>query len=108
MTHPADRLAQDRAVRDAAHQLFRSRIENLRDDLRERGIGRRVVAGVAREAREALDETLEIAGENKGVVAGTVIALILWLFRNPIVSMVQGLFDAGDDDPDMASEEEQP
>lgn len=99
MTHPRDRLAQDREVRDAAHRLFRTRIEALREDLHARGIGRRLVAGAAREAREALDEAVEIASENKGVVAGTALALALWLFRNPIIAMVHGLFGANDGEP---------
>lgn len=107
MKDHADRLAHDRALRDEARTLFLARIEALRADLRERGIGRRAAAALARETREAVDEAIEIASDSKGVVAATIAALMLWLFRNPIAAMVQGLFDTDDDDVAPTDEEEQ-
>lgn len=107
MKDHADRLAHDRALRDAARKLFLARIEALRADLRERGLGRRAAAAIATETREAIDEAIDIAFDSKGVVAATIAALMLWLFRNPIVSMVQSLFDTDDKDGAAIDEEDQ-
>lgn len=90
-------LAQTREVRDRARAAFDAQLQQVKDDLAARGVGGRIADRVGQEALMALDHTLEIAGESKGVIAGTLAALALWLLRNPIIALVTGLFDTGEE-----------
>lgn len=99
------RLAEYRALRDAAWAVVRADLDALQDDLAAQGIGERIKDRAAEEAQEAWDQAKDVAAEHKGVVAGTLLALIAWLLRGPIGDALSALFGRDDDeDNDSAAE----
>lgn len=96
------RLAEYRALRDAAWAVVRDDLDALQEDLAAHGVGERIKDRAAEEAQEAWDQARDIASEHKGVVAGTFLALVAWLLRGPIGDALSALFgrdDEGDDEP---------
>jgi len=87
----AEQVRSDRGIRNAARGLFDQRLAQVRQDIEARGVGGRIADKAASDARDMLDEALEVADQNRGVVAGTVLALLLWFFRNPIMAWAEGL-----------------
>jgi hypothetical protein len=81
------RMKEDRALRDAAQALVKSDVAHLRADLAIRGIGARVAGRVGESAVNILDEAVDVAENNRGVLAGLVGALLLWFVRNPVISL---------------------
>ena len=94
------RLAEYRALRDEAWAVVRDDLDALQGDLTAHGIGQRIKDRAAEEAQQAWDQARDIASEHKGVVAGTLLALIAWLLRGPIGDALSALF--GNDDEDDA------
>jgi hypothetical protein len=85
----AEPLAQAKAARDAAHETFQLKLTQVQADLAARGIGGRIVD----RAGEAVADAAEVANENKGVVAGTVAALAVWLMRGPIIRWLASVWE---------------
>lgn len=97
----ARQLREDRALRDAARALFQADVAHLRADLAERSISERIVDRIGEGASDVLEEAMEVADNNKGVIATLVAAIVLWFARNPILGIFaddRGNPDAGDDD----------
>lgn len=92
------RLAEYRALRDAAWTVVRDDLDALQADLTAHGIGERIKDRAAEEAQEAWDQAKDIASEHKGVVAGTLLAVVAWLLRGPIGDALSALFGRDDDD----------
>lgn len=90
MSGSAAEVVATRAVRDAARRAFDSRVSAVRNDLAERGIGTRIADDVLAKATQGLAEAIEIADSNRGVIAGTIAALALWLLRRPLTGLVLG------------------
>lgn len=84
-------LASHRAMRNAARGVFDLRLAQIRQDLDARGIGGRIADRIGQDAREAFDEAVEVANHNRGVVAGTIAVLAIWLLRNPIIAWIEGI-----------------
>lgn len=102
MSDPA-KLAELRALRNQAWRIVRDDIDDLQDGLEARGIGERIKDRAAAEAHEAWDEAVDIAAEHKRVVAATLLALVAWFLRGPIVRSFEALFGeepAGDENVD--------
>ena len=97
MTEAAQRLTAARETRDAARGLFDARLGKVRGDLQARGVGGRIADKVGEEARDALDQALEVASESKGVIAGIVTALALWFLRHPIIAWAEDLIASGEE-----------
>jgi len=89
----ASRLAEDKALRDAALQLFKSDIALIRGDLDERGIGARARDRVGEAALGMLDDAIDCAGDNKGWVAAGAAAVVLWFARKPILGWLADLLE---------------
>lgn len=102
MSDPLRKMIEDRAVRDAAMALVKADIAHLRNDLTTRGIGARVMDRVAEGANEVLEEAVDVAENNRGVLITLVAAIVLWLSRNPLVA----LFTGEEPDDDEAEEPE--
>ena len=92
------RLTEYRALRDAAWAMVHADLDTLRADLTERGVGERIKDRAADEAQDAWDSAREVASEHKGVVAGTILAVVAWLLRGPIGDGLAALFGRDDQD----------
>ncbi len=77
-------LREDRALRDAAKGTFDANVAQVRADLDARGIGGRIADKATDDVKAAALEAVEIADQNRGIVAGTVGALVLWFARKPL------------------------
>jgi len=115
------RFIEDRNLRDAALAVLTEDIEQLRGSLSEQGIASRVSSGVTSTissrlkdgARDVLAEAKAQAGDNKGVVALLIGAIILWFARAPIFEWIEELieessYDDDDDDTSAAPPESAP
>lgn len=100
-------LAEDKALRDAALQLFKSDLALIREGLRERSVGERIADRLSDATMDMLDDAVDYAEANKGTVAALVTAIVLWFARGPILDALAGLFSSksdengeGDTEPD--------
>ena len=84
MSGEADPVAVARAERDAALTSVTGSYDRLRGGLADKGIGKRVAEEAANKAKSSAKEAIDIAVENKGVVAVTVGALAIWFARKPL------------------------
>jgi hypothetical protein len=99
-------LAVNRANREVAHAAFSDRLEGIKADLAARSVGARMADSVKEGTSDALDAGLDVAKERKGLIAGTLGALLLWLFREPLLTIAAGLVGRirGEDDDDIEDE----
>lgn len=98
----AQALEQAKAARNAAHETFQAQLLQVQEDLEARGIGGRI----ADRAGEVAAEAADVANEHKGVVAGTVTAILLWLFRDPIIKLIGRLIPDDEDDANNRSSDD--
>jgi hypothetical protein len=106
MSEAERHLTEDRANRNAARGVFDAHVARLKGDVAAHG----GIAGKAREeaGKRLLDagkQGLAIAGESKGIVAGTVAALGLWLFRKPLIEAAKGLFNKPEEPADVQQDQ---
>jgi len=87
-------LEQAKIARNAAHDAFQQQLAQIRADLAARGIGGRI----ADRAGEAMVDAAEVANENKGIIAGTFAALVVWFLRGPIIGLLARFWQSGDED----------
>jgi len=90
-----DDLRRTRAERNTARAAFEARKEALKADLEERGIAGRIVDEVSEQARELTAEAIDVVEHHPGVVGGTIAALAVWLFRNPLQALLATAIEAG-------------
>ena len=111
MTDAESRLAEDRANRKVARGLFDSRLTQVKADLAARSVPGRIKAKATDEMAKGIEQGVTIAKESKGIIAGTVAALALWFFREPLWALGKGLIagkqDSVQDQADMAETEPQ-
>ena len=103
MSDLAHQLAEDKALRDAALQLFKSDIALIRGDLAERGVGARAKDRLGEAALGMLDDAIDYAEDNKGWVAAGTAAVVLWFARKPILGWLADLLDGEDAEPGEAA-----
>lgn len=84
MNEAENRLAEDRANRKAARGLFDSRLAQVKADLAARSVRARIKAKATDEVAKGIEQGVTIAKESKGIIAGTVAALALWFWREPL------------------------
>lgn len=108
------RLADDRAVRNAARAVHDANVAQVKADLAARSVPARISAKARHDALELAGEALDVARESKGIIAGGIGALLLWAFRRQALTLAQGLFkpaqvqDCGDNAPaEPAAQEHQ-
>ena len=101
-----NRIAEFRALRDAAWAVVHADLAMLRNDLAARGIGERIKDKVGEEAHEVWDQARDVAGEHKGIVAGTILALVAWLLRAPIGHAISALIGGDEEHPGEPSVED--
>ena len=98
MADPERKMIEDRALRDAALALVKADVAHLRADLTTKGIGERLLDRVADGANEVLEEAVDVAENNRGVLITLVAAIVLWLSRNPLIALITGEDAEGDDE----------
>lgn len=79
-----DALREDREVRNAAKGTFDANLAQVRADLDARGVGGRIADTATGGVKQAAAQALEVADQNRGIVAGTLAALVLWFARKPL------------------------
>jgi hypothetical protein len=84
MSKAEQQLAALRAARDSARADLLARIETARPLADPKTLGRRIKADVEIHAQNVLHQAMEIAADNRGVLAGTLAALLLWGVRTRI------------------------
>ena len=97
MSKTDQRLSEDRANRRAARGLFDRHLAQVKADFTARGIGARIKAKAADQGKQALAEGLAVAKESKGIIAGTLAALVLWFWRMPLLSLAKRLLSRDQD-----------
>jgi hypothetical protein len=98
MTPTSRQLADDRALRDAALRLFKADLDTVRADLAARGAGQRVADRVGDAALDTMDDALDYAQTHKGQVAASVTAVLLFLFRGPLLDALATLLGSDEDE----------
>ena len=93
MSGLADQVLADRAARDAARAAFDAHYGALKADLEERGVAGRIADEAIEQAKDVFDEAVAIAGTHPGAIGGTIVALVLWIFRNPILARIGKAFE---------------
>lgn len=93
MNDLAHQLAEDKALRDAALQLFKSDIALIRGALDERGIGARAKDRLGEAALGMVDDAIDYAEDNKGWVAAGATAVVLWFARKPILDWLADVLE---------------
>jgi hypothetical protein len=102
----ATSLAADRINRDAARRVFSERLERIKADIEARGIGSRVAGTMVEEVSGAVDMGLDVARERKGLIAGTIGALLLWVFRQPLIAGAASLIEHFTDEKHTEDEDQ--
>ncbi|MFT4027094.1 MAG: hypothetical protein QM676_09880 [Novosphingobium sp.] len=92
MSKAGHAIAAARIERDAARETFDARLAAIRADLDARSIGSRMAGTVVGEASDAIEVGLDVAREHKGLIAGTIGALLLWIFRQPLFGAAVALY----------------
>lgn len=92
------RLAEDKALRDAALAVFQADLAFIREDLSERGVGKRVADRLGDATMDLVDEAVDYAEANKGEVAAALAAVVLWFARAPLLDGLARLLGQDDED----------
>ena len=95
MSRNARHLGEARAARDSARSAFDAQLLRVRGDPEAQSLGGRMVTRIEQDARAGIHQALEMAGESKGISAGTIAVLALWFLRNPLIAWVGSLLDDG-------------
>lgn len=78
----------DRANRRAAWAMFEGRLAQVKADLAGRSIKERIAAKAKDDALAVADEAIAVAKDNKGLVAAAIAAVLAWVLRAPLLSLV--------------------
>lgn len=98
MSESESRLLSDRANRDAARSLVEGDFEQVKADLAARGVAGRIKDSVVEAADRQVHHAIEVAEDNKPIVAGTIAALLVWSMRNPIKRLFARVFGSDSED----------
>ncbi len=103
------RLEEHRAMRDAARRVLEADLGVVRGDGAEPGVAKRAVEGVTETSHTLLDRGLRFASNHPLLVGGGLLALLLVLFRNPLLDFLINLLgdDDEDDEDDVSSDLEE-
>lgn len=97
MTRLPQQFIEDRALRDAARDVFKADIEHARMSISGKGIASRVGSRVGDGAKDVFEVAKVHADDNRGILAALIGAIVLFFARAPILELF-GITSAGDDD----------
>ncbi len=92
MNHLSSQFKEDRALRDAAKSVLMADIEHVQASLSGKGMATRVAGRIGDGAKDAIEAAKLHAGDNRGILAGVIAVLAMWLARGPILEIL-GLAD---------------
>jgi hypothetical protein len=92
MTELLPRMEQARLARSQARASLDGGVAQVKADLAARGVGGRIADKASDTATEALAVAIEVADNNRAVVAGTIAALGVWFMRRPIIRLASRAF----------------
>ena len=98
MSTISTRLAEDKALRDAALAVFQDDLKFIREDLDQRGVGGRIADRLGDATLDMVDEAADYAEANKGQIAAAVAAVVLWFARAPLLDAAARLLGVEDGD----------
>lgn len=86
MSAAEDEMIAALHARDTARAALEERLAVLRDHLADHGIGERVRHDAASRAKGVAEEAFDVAVQSRWVIGATLLVLVAWLLRNPIVA----------------------
>ncbi len=114
MSELGRKLAEDRALRDAARTLFRSELAHVRTAVTPDALGERIANRLGAKVEAASDAAVDLAENHGGQLAAGFAAALsaagLWLARKSVLAGFAGLMagrnkHAGEDGDQPISEE---
>lgn len=70
-----------------ARAVLDQRIAIVKGDVSAKGVGARLMEDIAQKSSAGLSEAIDIANSHRGIIAGTIIALMLWFLRRPLIAL---------------------
>jgi hypothetical protein len=89
LSPPETRLIEARRLRNLARSIARTDLQTLLLDLAERPLRRRLRDGAIAGAVDTAENVVELALENRAVLALTVTGVVGWLFRKRLGILAQ-------------------
>ena len=83
-------------MRDAAYQLVKTDVSQLKGEYRRKGIAARTVDRIRDGASDVYDEAVDVTSDHRGVLTALLAALGLWFVRHPILKAL-GLEERDDE-----------
>lgn len=105
MSKLPQQFLEDRALRDAAREVFMTDIEHARTSISGKGIATRVGSRVGDGAKDVFEVARVHADDNRGVLAALIGAILLFFAREPILE-VFGITPSQSDDDALDIENE--
>jgi hypothetical protein len=99
------RLAEDRALRDAALEVFSADLRFIREDLHARSVSQRITDRIGDSAMDIVDEAVDFAEANRGRVAAAVAAMVLWFTRAPLLDGLSRIFGTNEGDKEQEGDQ---
>ena len=98
-------FVEDRALRDAARDVFMADIAHARTSISGKGIAERVGSRVGDGAKDVFEVARVHADDNRGILAALIGAILLFFARDPILEVL-GITpsDDGDETPEPESD----
>lgn len=98
------RFYEDRALRDAARNVFKADIAHSRATFSGKALAERMVGRIGDGAVDVFETAKDRADDNRGIIAALIGAILLWFARGPVLEML-GLTAQDDADLDDAMSE---
>ena len=105
MTRLDPQFLEDRALRDASKAVLTADIEHARATFSAKGVATRVAGTIGDGAKDSYEVAKVHADDNRGIIAGLIGAILLWLAHEPILEIL-GLADTPENDPETPADEQ--
>lgn len=105
MTRLPQQFIEDRALRDAARDVFMADVEHARTSISGKGIAARVGSRVGDGAKDVFEVAKVHADDKRGILAALIGAIVLFFAREPILEVL-GIIEPGDEEevPEIETE----
>lgn len=104
MTKLPQQFIEDRALRDAARDVFMADIEHARTSTSGQGIATRIGSRVGDGAKDVFEVAKVHADDNRGILAALIGAIVLFFAREPILEIF-GITPSKDESETVVAED---